>query len=181
MSDSDKLMRQLRRLSFVPRWQIFPTNRRQSVADHSFHVTTISMWLMEKHTRRENNEFTLQVLLYALTHDADEAVTGDTPSPNKTPNYDRPQHETVVKLADGLEAYAFLMEEQKMGNTFVNTPLIDDVLGRTYPYYEKFAWDPHPNGKPSWPNFLKEFRLTVMHPKWNHPVIEWMMEDKDAD
>lgn len=181
MSDNvahDQLQRQMRRLAFVPRWAIFPTNRSQSVAEHSFHVSHITLWLLGFSSYREDKDFVLDCLIYAITHDADESVTGDIPSPSKMARLDRPQSEILVKVADGLEAYAFLLEEKMMGNGAFADPIIDDVLQRTQPYFERMEW--HGN-KPSWPNFLKLYRPTVYHPVYKHPVLEIMAENSEGE
>lgn len=174
---NDPLFRQLRRLAFVPRWVIFPTNRRQSVAEHSFHVSTITLWLMQFHPYRDEAGFVLDALTYAIVHDAEESITGDTPSPSKLPRMDRPQHEIIVKVADGLEAYAFLYEEKIMGNDVFADPVITDVLQRTQPYFNRMEWN---GDKPSWPNFLKMFRPTVFCPTHKHPVLEQMAIEAEA-
>jgi HD containing hydrolase-like enzyme len=122
---SAKSLRWSRRLSTVPRWTIVPTIQRQNVAEHTFHVARTALWLVGEHARAQGNaedrlSFEMDVLRWALQHDEDEAATGDRPTPSKNgkPHYaSMPQHAIVVKVADILEALAFLMEEKLMGNT----------------------------------------------------------------
>lgn len=115
-------------LGIVPRWAIVRTIRPQSVAEHSFNVAIIASEILQLNPhltaggpicRRE------QVLWHALTHDCDEAVTGDIPRFAKTlivkPQREIPQlvkvlpdpmvsmaELKVVKLADRIDAYTFI-------------------------------------------------------------------------
>ena len=132
--------RELRQLSFVPRWVITRDIRTQSVAEHSFYVAVyaeqIAGWL--GHTGPIG-----QLLKYALWHDVDECVTGDIPGPAKrnmvplsreknhtwlfgemckrfpggewkyTPTR---QEKDIVKLADLLDALFFKATEIQLGN-----------------------------------------------------------------
>lgn len=115
-------LKKCRRLSIIPRWSIVPTIRRQSVAEHSFQVVALSHWLAEKHKNAPRVSFVCEVLVAASYHDADEALTGDLPGgPVKQINWDekvvaKGQVWAVVKLADMVEAYLFLKEEELLGN-----------------------------------------------------------------
>lgn len=125
---NDKSLRWSRRLSVVPRWVIVPTIQRQNVAEHSYHVTTTAMWLLGFHVSSkypgtdDSIMLQLQVLNCALLHDEDEAATGDKPSSSKqgkTYHASMPQYAIIVKVADILEALAFLHQERLMGNTML--------------------------------------------------------------
>ena len=108
----------LRRLSTVPRWTVIPTIQNQNVAEHSFHVAWISRWLTELlglHLRSD----AFLVIATALLHDHDEAVTGDIPSTGKEDNNTGSLEDSIVKVADALEAALFLREELQMGNSRV--------------------------------------------------------------
>lgn len=121
--NKDKSLRWARRLGIVPRWVVVPTIQSQTVAAHVFNVTRTALWLVRtlphvggKGMSREYVEH--QVLIMALEHDDDEAVTGDSPSPTKAPK-DFSAYSTtklIVKVADMLESLAFLHEEEMMGN-----------------------------------------------------------------
>lgn len=122
---SDKGLRWSRRLSVVPRWVIVPTIQRQNVAEHSYHVTQTARWLMQFHASEgdEKLALTMAVIDRALDHDVEEAATGDRPTPSKqgkTYHAGMPQSAIIVKIADILEALAFLHEEKLMGNTRVH-------------------------------------------------------------
>ncbi len=66
------------RLGEVDRWQIVRTTKSQNVAEHSFMVVLLSLRLAESvGTSRDH------VMCAALLHDAEEAWTGDIPSPVK--------------------------------------------------------------------------------------------------
>ena len=104
----------LRRLTFVKRWQIVPTIRDQTVADHTFHCLWIAQWLRVAYGCRTDLR---TLLFYTLTHDMEEAVTGDVPSP--------PEHKETsdwkaawIRLIDRLEEHLFLHEEIELGNAY---------------------------------------------------------------
>ncbi len=122
---NDKGLRWSRRLSVVPRWVIVPTIQRQNVAEHSYHVAQTARWLMQFHASEgdEKLALTMAVIDRALDHDMEEAATGDRPTPSKqgkTYHAGMPQSAIIVKIADILEALAFLHEEKLMGNTRVH-------------------------------------------------------------
>lgn len=122
---NDKSLRWSRRLSVVPRWVIAPTIQRQNVAEHSYHVAQTARWLMQFHASKEADErawkaLTADVVERALDHDVEEAATGDRPTPSKQGKVyhaGMPQVAIIVKIADILEALAFLHEEKQMGNS----------------------------------------------------------------
>lgn len=122
---NDKGLRWSRRLSVVPRWVIVPTIQRQNVAEHSYHVAQTARWLMQFHASEgdEKLALTMAVIDRALDHDMEEAATGDRPTPSKqgkTYHAGMPQSAIIVKIADILEALAFLHEEKLMGNTRIH-------------------------------------------------------------
>lgn len=139
--------RWLRRLAAVPRWAVMPTIKQQSVAEHSFHVCCLALWLLRFHAEKDQETLCLHVLLRALEHDKDEAKYGDTPSPTKPrPNYHgKSQAEIVVKCADKLEAILFVYEEQLLGNRIGTNVLYDDVFQRFLRAWDEF--DLHPDYK----------------------------------
>ena len=118
-----------RRLHFVPRWTIVPTLRRQNVAEHTFGVARIVLWLLKLHESGHEPEFRLSALEHALEHDDEEAITGDRPSSSKTRKTvsGEDQIEVIVKVADCLEALVFLHEEKAMGNNYGIDALMMDV------------------------------------------------------
>lgn len=128
-------VRRLRRLSVVPRWAIVPMIRRQNVAEHSYHTAWIAVWVVE--------HFDLKIpidslLWYALTHDQDEALSGDIAAPYKSGAVGRavasrtmdlfvrgPELLWVLKVADLLEARLFIEEETRMGNRLLGSIAAD--------------------------------------------------------
>jgi len=146
--------RRLRRLSFVPRWTVIPTIRKQSVAEHSYHVAHIALWVSRMHKTLASGDRDFEILFFAIIHDETEALTGDIPSPSAhthMPNKKQfdvehalgastasDEVEQVLKVADVLEALLFLWEEKKMGNTmeFIEA----DVTKNLYRALEGFPW-----------------------------------------
>lgn len=177
---TDKFMRRMRRLSVVPRWVIVPTLKRQTVDAHSFHTTWIFVWVAAK----KGFEVTVEDLLYVMAHDADEAVTGDVPSPAKrratgasqthggpdiaadasdargTPSRGETRH-ALLKVADTLEAALFLYEEHIMGNKALHQ-VANDVNVSGDKWARKLDLD--------WFSIMNEL-LTICDPT-NHPGLE---------
>ena len=67
----------------VWRWSIVNTGRRQSVAEHSYSTWVIGMELFDRFYQLHNTPERASFGQYLLTHDADEAITGDLPSTTK--------------------------------------------------------------------------------------------------
>lgn len=122
----DKALRRALTLSVVPRWSIVNTIKPQSVAEHTFNVVSIVRWLLTFY--QSPGVELVELLVYALDHDAIESVTGDVPATAKragyvTENVQKRDTETsnpvkeLVKLADLLEAKWFIRREMALGNT----------------------------------------------------------------
>lgn len=109
-------------LQQVKRYPISYTNRDQSVAEHSYNVLLIALWLIEEEMDRD---LEAEVIQYAIHHDMDEIETGDIPSPFKRrlrtecpsviklldgEHYVTPEVKAIVKLADCLEAIYYARE-----------------------------------------------------------------------
>lgn len=131
----------LRRLRFVPRWAVVATIREQNVAEHSFHVLWIHAWLAEKFRFTVGSYYDA---LRILTHDDDEAVSGDAPSPSKgfasTESADAAK--CWLKVADCLEAALFMREEAALGNS-TTAPIEHDAIYRGQLWVERlrsFGW-----------------------------------------
>lgn len=130
----DKKLRWGRRLSVVPRWSVVPTVRKQNVAEHSYHVVMLCMWMMPFLAGGSDLAFQWDVVRLALAHDLEEAADGDAPSPSR-PVIDystADQAKVVVKVADILEAYLFMQEETCMGNTHNANPVIDYLTDKVF-------------------------------------------------
>lgn len=106
----------LRMLAFVPRWQIAPRFRTQSVAEHSFFVASYAMVLPSYCADEWSREKLSKLMEAALQHDAPEFWTGDMPGPVKRQVVDK------EKLAD-LEDEAM----ERLGE-FCVIPYDDDIL-----------------------------------------------------
>ena len=91
MNIRDKLL-----LQEVKRYPISYVNRDQSVAEHSFNVLLLAMYLIEQ---EGDKDLEAAVMQYAIYHDIDEIETGDIPSPFKRRL--RMECPAVIKLLDG--------------------------------------------------------------------------------
>lgn len=164
----DKSLRWSRRLAVVPRWQIAPVLRRQSVAEHSFHVAHTSLWLLQfSRDKARIPPIESEVMLYALTHDIDEAAKGDTPSSSKpAPDYSKwPQVKIIVKVADILEAMAFLFEERLMGNAHFTAEIFVErqkALEKVWDYFDQEGAWPGITADQLWHKYREA--LFVSHP-----------------
>lgn len=127
-------LRQLRGLSHVVRWNFYPRSRPETVAEHCFYTAIFAWLLAMKESVPEP-----KVVLAALVHDIEEAVTGDAPSLVKKhiPSWPEvavqglrelcppspiefcwhsAQRSDLVKLADSLAALAYAQEQAEAGN-----------------------------------------------------------------
>lgn len=137
----------LRNFAHVTRWAIVRTNRKQSIAEHSFFVALYAARLVDAlHEGGVMLKCRKAIILeYALTHDVDELITGDIPTPLKEvadqndgvtnrlfdlfPWISRKAEEwaitedelAIVKVADILEALMFLREDQGSGNKHLDS------------------------------------------------------------
>lgn len=130
-------LREQLRLQEVQRYPISYVNRPQSVAEHSYNVLLIAMWLVEE---AGDPELTGEVILYSIHHDMLEVKTGDIPSPFKRdlrlrcpdvveyldgkdfiPN----EVKGIVKLADCLEAIYYI--EQFGGSKYTVDYILPDI------------------------------------------------------
>ena len=118
--------RELRQLSFVPRWVITRNLRTQSVAEHSFYVAVyaeqLAIWL--------GYEGDWQALIHAaLWHDAEECFTGDIPGPTKRSIIDSDRCEKFIMkgLKERFGNQVFnITEEQRVILKIAN--LLDEVF-----------------------------------------------------
>lgn len=119
-----------------PRWTVLKTLRPQSVAEHCFGVAVIALELLDRLSNAGptlDADMRLQVLEWAIAHDAPETLTGDIDGKFKRefpvmrsnvahaeamsfPWYNRastfvqqyPYVNAIVKLADKIEAAAYI-------------------------------------------------------------------------
>lgn len=138
----------LRLLSFVPRWQIAPRFRTQTVAEHSYFVALYTMQLLQ-HKTNWREYMHVAAISHALQHDVAEARTGDMPGPVKRAVVDRDkleayetealalmgveeldidevamaEIEALVKVADLIDEYFHVATEIAMGNSLIRPQL----------------------------------------------------------
>ena len=169
----DRAIRQTRRLTFVPRWVVVPTIRKQTVDQHSYQVAQIARWLLQFHYN-PSTVFRLEVVEYALDHDADEALTGDKPTPSKEPTEaGGSQIHVIVKCADVLEAICFLEEEAAMGNFAYTNSILMERRAVFHDWWQHFDWldgaDPR-NTKPLSSDIIRYLVQQFVRPV--HPAME---------
>lgn len=107
-------------LQQVKRYPICYVNRDQSVAEHSYNVLLIALWLIEE---EKDRDLEAEVITYAIHHDIDEIETGDIPSSFKRrlrkecpavikvldgDKFVVPEVRAIVKLADCIEAIYYI-------------------------------------------------------------------------
>jgi len=80
----------LHRMSYGKRWQILGEIKQQSLAEHSYNVAVISMYILgqireQGFLKPQETESTAALVLYrgALMHDYEEIFTGDIPAGTK--------------------------------------------------------------------------------------------------
>lgn len=129
-----------------------PTIQKQSVAEHSFNVTSICFHLLVTHKGNTDAAFRLRVIEYAIGHDKEEAATGDRPSTDKDGSREDPkelpQYKIIVKVADMLEACLFAAHERTMGNKSLESINVD-LLTRLSNYWRYFEWSEEFGPKPT--------------------------------
>jgi hypothetical protein len=106
-------LRDLLAMSYTKRWVINPTYRESNVAEHSFRVQIIGLFLLEfvRACNDSRNVDTLHLLLDIMAHDADEVHTGDMPSTDKYTDGKVPPISDnslkIRKVADSLETFSY--------------------------------------------------------------------------
>lgn len=113
-------LHEILRASVVKRWGIVNVVRTQSIAEHSYNVCMIVRCLCKLLDKDD-----VEVMKAALSHDLDEVIYGDIPSPmkqrmlidgvdlNKYMSKERPldmEMKQLLKLADLLESIIFLQD-----------------------------------------------------------------------
>lgn len=108
-------LQKLLTLSNVPRWSIIDKFRTQTVGEHTFRVSAITLQLVREFDKRGLYVSKSKALELAITHDIDEAWSGDLPTPYKRlkglqeSTFKPDTNESfIVKLADLLEACIYL-------------------------------------------------------------------------
>jgi hypothetical protein len=154
--DSNVMQPHTRILLDIPRWVIIRTIKQQSLAEHQYFVSLYATYIA-----RQMESITIEQIHYvtikALTHDFEEMITGDTPSPTKkilefdanvklrdmcsAPNsmaisissVETPINvgflNEIINCADLFEACMFLADEVSLGNTGVKE-LLDNMTPR---------------------------------------------------
>jgi hypothetical protein len=103
-------------LSHVPRFAIVDSSRAQNVGEHCFRTASITLIIVNEFDIRGIPISKSKALELALSHDIDEAISGDLPTPFKRAkglscavfSQEAGIEEYVVKLADLIEAIIFL-------------------------------------------------------------------------
>lgn len=148
-----KTLQVLRKLNHVKRCSLFPLIHPTSVSEHSFHVSLISIFLIEK-LKEEGKKFDeLKIIKEAILHDIEEVVVSDIPTTVKKHLKDcveealhnmineelpdapkwflkyilEPDNNTVesmiVKISDLIELSHYCIDEMGLGNKHVSVML----------------------------------------------------------
>lgn len=157
------------RLSVIKRWGTAPKVHEQSDAEHIFNVERMAVRIAVYWFGKTTPEELFPIMLYAHHHEDSEALSGDLPTMIK-PYFDTkgfeedhksllpsvicPSDETraIVKLADMLDAFWFLVVEHKLGNNYLNSHF-DKEPSRIIQFTES-----------TWPNnvrLLKQVNLAI--------------------
>lgn len=178
---SPQRLRRLRRLAIVPRWVVVPTIQKQSVAEHSYAVAFIALWVAHFHAKYNDGSADDDLMYYAIIHDETESVTGDIPSPagkihipGKSSIYEQTHGmgattasddiRQILKIADLLEAYLFVKEDERLGNKNLDV-IATDIHRRLSEVLSTFPFL-NPNSKIT---FISEF-FVAFNPAL-HPVL----------
>lgn len=104
-NDEEEQLVKLLKLGHVKRWAIVDMTKEQTVADHSFRVVAIAMFLVQC---LEVRCLGYEIMRRAFFHDLEESETGDMPSTNKplTP-VPIDKAALIVKIADIVEAIIY--------------------------------------------------------------------------
>lgn len=162
------------RAAHVKRWHIVRTMREQNIAEHSFVVMLIAMDILKRSGNDPDQrgaihgELGYDTLRWAMWHDLMEIRTGDIATPTKrridslapdllasieaefSPEYAKISADTtktvrmVVKLADMIEAVAFISEEGVGSHAgevreYLRESLADYLRKMPYSYYNVFG------------------------------------------
>ncbi len=131
-------------LSHVPRWAIVEVHKPQTVAEHSYRTAVFAVELAER-ISKANALIVMdmvKVMSYALFHDAEEAHSGDIPTPFKQSLAEKYHVEwdndrgakgdgiegAIVNMADTVEAITYLTRYGQARNGRVSTFLQDQAL-----------------------------------------------------
>ncbi len=144
-------IRKLRKLNHVRRCSSFPIIHETSVAEHSYHVALMCIFVAEEIKEGTGYEVdTSKLLKKALLHDVEEIITSDIPHPVKKyirsglrdfissstefeecPNWlyneimngheDDSLESKIVKACDMAELVLYCLDEMKSGNTHVES------------------------------------------------------------
>lgn len=136
-------------LSNITRYSNLSTNHKQSVSDHSFNVSILTLYLYQWLELTEEQMSLKDCLVWAIIHDVPECETGDILQPMKQANptiksllkgvesktYHRlglpdenlfkQEVKLLVKMADELDVILFCQIENELGNH-----QLDDVIER---------------------------------------------------
>jgi len=131
-------------LSHVPRWAIVEVAKPQTVAEHSYRTAVFAVELAER-ICKANALIVLDmawVMIRSLFHDAEEAESGDIPTPFKQAlsqkynvEWDNDRNAkgdgiegAIVHMADKIEAVTYLTRYGQRNNGRVVTFLKDEIL-----------------------------------------------------
>jgi len=131
--------RELRELSFVPRWPIVRTIKVQSVAEHSYYVALYACQIGELLQKEGEWKGDIGLLLkYALYHDVEEVFMSDIPGPVKRAATNSEsvnvfvEKEMTKRFGTEWEIYSSLSEDLIELNHVKNIVKVADILDEVF-------------------------------------------------
>ena len=162
----NQMAARMARLCHVPRWTVIPLIQKQSVAEHVFNCMWIYTWLCYRYKIK----VTGGAMIHMLVHDHEEALSGDIPGPWKhkalIEDKEHNMNERIVKYVNVLEEYRFLIDQQRLGHTGINS-VVDSVVRRVMHFGKSIKGV-------DWEKDMKDlFDIGV----GSHPLVEEMTND----
>jgi len=102
-------------LSYVRRWNFYPVTRNESVAEHSFYTAMFTILILLCFKKKNGLSISFDVTDYsiiirALLHDIEEAITGDMPTLVKIyiPNWGKVEEMALQEMTDSKKEESFI-------------------------------------------------------------------------
>ena len=121
-------IRDLMRAGHVTRWQIVRTSRNQTLAEHLFNVTMISLELAERLFPDADCSDKYAIMDWALHHDIPEVYLGDISTPVKQRVKESGGADVFNNLERGVSEKWWLAKERVEGHPFKDLVKLADII-----------------------------------------------------